>query len=83
MRYLIALVISVLFIVGMFVFRNIMTTQEKQWLNQGVNLPPFQILLVTFEHLIWKYWYIPALMIPIFCFAMAALFPSCKINSKK
>jgi hypothetical protein len=73
MRYIVAFVTSLLLIVGMFVFAEIMSRWEQSFVGKGVMLPDYLIFLISLQHLIWKFWFVLATIIVAFCFFLAYL----------
>jgi 4-amino-4-deoxy-L-arabinose transferase-like glycosyltransferase len=75
MRYIVAMAVSLLLIVGMFVYAHWMIGCERLWADQHTTLSDIEVTGVNLAYFITNFWYtiIPFLVaIPL---AIAALWP--------
>ena len=75
MRFDLATISSVILIVGMFVFRSIMSSKLLVWEQQSLALSGFQRLLARAALCVSAYWLVLVPVILIACFLVALIWP--------
>jgi len=75
MRYVVAFLVSVLLIVGMFAFQSHVRALQDAWEEANVSLAAPQQLLISVAQAITNYWYAVAMVIFGICFGVAAFMP--------
>ena len=82
MKYGIAILISLVLVVGMFAFRAYMMGKIEEWITLNVTINPVEKMLYHVAMAINGYWYAFVPTIVLICIGAAAMIPDRRENDQ-
>jgi type II secretory pathway component PulF len=71
MGRLLAVAVWVVLMIAMFLFMSWGQRFKRQFEGFGVELPGYQVALITLADILVNYWYVPAVVLLIVCLAFS------------